>query len=627
LVVLAPYFSAAVAAQPRDQQPSPRTIHTTRRDQFAAERDDLTRRWNRFANLRLFSFVVALGCAAGGIWWDQRWLFIVAAALLVLFGGLVRHHLLLGRARREAMLRVQISNDALLRIDRAWDKLPQRHTYAPDPDHPFAGDLDLFGHASVLHLLDTAKTPLGEQTLRDWLLAPASPATLRERQAAVRELAPLIDWREELTLRALLHTAPDQNPEPFLQWAEGERWLSRQRFVVIGGRISVVLFWVTLAAQFLGLISFPLCLLFLAAIILINQRYGTTANEVIASAATQHQALLQYASLLQHVSEADFEAPLLRDLQKRLGGTGQPAHEQIHRLHRLTTFWIPNSSIGHLPFQLASLWDLQLLDVLERWQAQNGRLVRAWLTSMAEIEALVALAGLAHDQPGWTFPTLDDQRDTLTASGIGHPLLQDDVRVVNDVEVGPPGTFLLVTGSNMSGKSTLLRSLGVNIVLAGAGGPACASNLALPPLRLWTSVRVQDSLERGISFFMAELQRLKQIVDVARDTKPDDPRLFYLLDEILQGTNTAERQIAARRIIRFLVDQGAIGAVSTHDLTLAEGPELTPAARPIHFAETVSRDGEGPPMTFDYKIRPGLATSTNALRLMELIGFDLPTSR
>jgi DNA mismatch repair ATPase MutS len=244
---------------------------------------------------------------------------------------------------------------------------------------------------------------------------------------------------------------------------------------------------------------------------------------------------------------------------------------------------------------------------------------------MAEAEALTALAGLAFDQPGWSFPEIDEQADMLVAHGIGHPLLADDVRVTNDVDVGPTGTFLLVTGSNMSGKSTLLRSLGVNIVLAGAGSVVCATDLRLPPVRLWTSVRVQDSLERGISFFMAELQRLKQIVDAARDSQPDDPRLFYLLDEILQGTNTAERQIAARRIIRFLVDKGAIGAVSTHDLTLAEGPELTPAARPIHFSEIVSRDGEGPPMTFDYKIRPGLATTTNALRLMELIGFDLPT--
>jgi DNA mismatch repair ATPase MutS len=315
----------------------------------------------------------------------------------------------------------------------------------------------------------------------------------------------------------------------------------------------------------------------------------------------------------------------LRALQARLNASGHPAHAQIGRLHRLTTFWIPNSSIGHWPLQIISLWDLQLLDMLERWQAQNGQFARDWLAAMAEVEALAALAGLTFDQPDWTFPNIDEKCDRLTARGIGHPLLADDLRVVNDVEVGPPGSFLLVTGSNMSGKSTLLRSLGVNIVLAGAGSAVCASELRLPPVRLWTSVRVQDSLERGISFFMAELQRLKQIVDAARDAAPDDPRLFYLLDEILQGTNTAERQIAARRIIHFLVDQGAIGAVSTHDLTLAEGPELTPAARPVHFSETVSRDREGPPMTFDYKIRPGLATTTNALRLMELIGFDLPT--
>jgi hypothetical protein len=624
-----------------NEPPTPRTTHTTRRDQFAGERDELTQRWNRFANLRLFSFLAAVACAVSGIWWDQRWLFVVAAACLVLFVGLVRHHLMLGRARQAAILRVQISDEALLRLDRAWDKLPQRHTYVPDPDHPFAGDLDLVGHASVLHLLDSAKTPVGEDTLRDWLISPAPLSVVRERQAAVRELTPLLDWREELSLRALLHTSTDRDPAPFLEWAEGETppgggrwpagteggsWLSEQRIIVTAGRVSVVLLWVTLVAQFLGLLSLPLSLIFLAANILINQRYSTTANEVIAGAATQHAALLQYASLLQHIEETPFEANLLRDLQTRLGATGHPAHEQIHRLHRLTTFWVPNGSIGHLPLQLATLWDLQLLDLLERWQAQNGRFVREWLAIMAEAEALAALAGLAHDQPGWTFPSIDEQRNTLTATGIGHPLLQDDVRVVNDVEVGPSGTFLLVTGSNMSGKSTLLRSLGVNIVLAGAGGPVCAAELTLPPVRLWTSVRVQDSLERGISFFMAELQRLKQIVDAARDSKPGEQRVFYLLDEILQGTNTAERQIAARRIIRFLVDQGAIGAVSTHDLTLAEGPELTPAARAVHFSETVSRDGEGPPMTFDYKIRPGLATTTNALRLMELIGFDLPTS-
>lgn len=602
---------------------APQAIHAARRARFIAERDELDRRWNQFANFRLLTFIAAAAAAAGGIW-EARWLFAVALTLFVVFFALVRRHILLGRARRAAILRVQISDEALLRHDRAWDKLPQRHAFLSDPGHPFAADLDLFGHASVLHLLDTAKTPMAEQALREWLLAPASLEAIRERQPAVQELAPLIDWREELTLRTLVSTSPDQDPEPLLAWAEGERWLTNQRFVVLAGRVSVGLFWVMLAAHISGLVSLPLWLPFLAANILLNNRYGTIANEQIASAAAQHTALLQYAALLRHIADAEFTAPRLRALQARLAASGHPAHEQIHRLHRLTTFWIPNSSIGHWPLQIASLWDLQLLDRLEHWQAQNGRFVRDWLATMAEVEALTALAGLAFDQPSWSFPDIDDQTGVLSARDVGHPLLADEVRVVNDVQVGPPGSFLLVTGSNMSGKSTLLRALGVNIVLAGAGSAVCATELRLPPVRLWTSVRVQDSLERGISFFMAELQRLKQIVDAARETRPGDPRLFYLLDEILQGTNTVERQIAARRIIRLLVDQGAIGAVSTHDLTLAEGPELTSAARAVHFSETVSRDGEGPPMTFDYKIRPGLATTTNALRLMELIGFDLP---
>jgi DNA mismatch repair ATPase MutS len=246
---------------------------------------------------------------------------------------------------------------------------------------------------------------------------------------------------------------------------------------------------------------------------------------------------------------------------------------------------------------------------------------------LGQAEALAALATLAHDNPEWVFPTLEPAADTLEAQGLGHPLLPAANRVVNDVAVGPPGTFLLVTGSNMSGKSTLLRAIGVNAVLAGAGGPVCARSLQLPPVALWTTVRVQDSLERGVSFFMAELQRLKLVVDAAREQRErGGPRVFYLLDEILQGTNTVERQIAARRIIAFLVSTGAIGAVSTHDLALADAPELAGSVRPVHFTDIVGDGVDRPVMSFDYRLRPGVATTTNALRLMELVGLDLDGS-
>jgi DNA mismatch repair ATPase MutS len=229
------------------------------------------------------------------------------------------------------------------------------------------------------------------------------------------------------------------------------------------------------------------------------------------------------------------------------------------------------------------------------------------------------------DQPGWTTPRVEPSSGMLKAAALGHPLIPDDRRKVNDVEVGPAGTILLITGSNMSGKSTLLRAIGLNAVLAQAGAPACAAAFEMPPADLHSSIRVQDSLELGLSYFMAALARLKQIVDAALrpgsghlDQDPTPARvLLYLLDEVLQGTNSVERGIAVRAVVRHLLDARAIGVMTTHDLALADEEPLKSAARLAHFTEQVHADGS---MTFDYRLRPGLATSTNALRLMQLIG-------
>jgi DNA mismatch repair ATPase MutS len=264
-----------------------------------------------------------------------------------------------------------------------------------------------------------------------------------------------------------------------------------------------------------------------------------------------------------------------------------------------------------------------VLWLLERWQRDAGPRARVWLAALGQIEALAAIATLLFDNPRWVFPTLWDQ-PVLSAHDLGHPLLPQHVRVGNDVTLGPPGDFLLITGSNMSGKSTLLRSIGVNAVLAQAGGPVCAAEMQLGSLSLATSMRVQDSLEQGVSYFMAELQRLKLIVELAEQVRAEGSRtLLFLLDEILHGTNTTERQIAARLIIRHLLDQGATGAVSTHDLALADAPDLANNSTTVHFTEQFTRGSNGLAMHFDYKLRPGVATSTNALKLMEMIGLPV----
>ena len=276
-----------------------------------------------------------------------------------------------------------------------------------------------------------------------------------------------------------------------------------------------------------------------------------------------------------------------------------------------------------LVLQLLLLWDFHVLWLVEHWQRTQGGNVRQWFQALGDLETLMSLSQLAHDNPVWAFPSVDGHASQLHALELGHPLLADDVRVANDVDVGPPETFLLVTGSNMSGKSTLLRAIGLNVILAQAGGPVCARSMNLPPLTVQTSMRIRDSLTAGVSFFLAELKRLKEIVDQADALRQStDRRLLYLLDEILLGTNSRDRQIAVVRVLSHVLHSGALGAISTHDLGLADCPELHDACRPVHFTETLHGAGAERPMTFDFKLRPGIATSTNALKLVEMVGLD-----
>jgi DNA mismatch repair ATPase MutS len=332
------------------------------------------------------------------------------------------------------------------------------------------------------------------------------------------------------------------------------------------------------------------------------------------------QALSRYAGLFEHAVAAPAASACLRNLRQRLEADGHSAPQCMRRLNRILGFADMRQGAASLHFviQALTLWDFHVAFALDRWREHVGRHVRDWIVALAELDVLTSLGTVAFDNPSWCTPQFTSTA-LLAATALGHPLLPDDRRVSNDVEIGPPGTVLVITGSNMSGKSTLLRAIGLNAVLAQAGAPACAGSLRLPPSDLEASIRVQDSLELGMSYFMAALARLKGIVDAAE--KPRSGRvLLYLLDEILQGTNSAERSIAVRGIVRHLLQAGAIGAMTTHDLAVVSERPLDKAARLVHFTELVDEAGK---MSFDYRLRPGLATSRNALRLMQLVGIEL----
>ncbi|HEX6203645.1 MAG TPA: DNA mismatch repair protein MutS [Thermoanaerobaculia bacterium] len=636
---------------------APAESYQSRARRFAGEEARLARRsralsWARLAAAAavvLFLFLGLLSAAA-----PPGWVWLGAAGGGVAFAALaLAHDRVIRRQQRWGEL-AALNEEGLARMARRWDDLPPGPGAADAPEPAaalpaFVRDLDLFGRRSLARLLGTARTPVGRRTVVRWLLAPAPPDEVRRRQAAVAELAPALDFRQRLEAAGLASGVPvdprEASPpaggavgrlagrlgrrssrrEPgdlarFLAWAEGEPWLLRRPVLLWAARLLPVVAFALILAAVAGAVPWSLAALALVVNLVVAWTAAGRIGERLDAVAAGADDLAAYAGALAVAEEGRFAAERLRELAAEL--EGEPPSGALSRLARRVQIADARHGSFHVITQSLLLWDVHALWLLERWQVGPGRRVRRWLAALGELEALAALAALAHDEPEWTLARIaEDGAPRLTARALAHPLLPGTARVANDVAVGPPGTFLLVTGSNMSGKSTLLRALGVNVVLAQAGGPACAAELELPPLALGTSVIVEDSLGDGVSFFMAELLRLKEVVDLAERAPAEGRTLLFLLDEVLRGTNNRERREALRRVIAHLVARGAIGAVSTHDLELGDLPEIAEAAVPVHFRETVHPPGsEGPPMSFDHLLRPGPATTTNALRLLEAVG-------
>ena len=623
----------------------PRAIYAQREAEASRSADRWRTRFDTVARLRmgvtlvLAAVVVAYLTAPGA----QMLLIAVSVALMVSFMVLVVRH---ARVRRQEIWYrelAQVALEARHRRLRRWGEFADSGP-EPPPDHPYADDLDVFGHASLHVLLGTTCTRPGADMLTDWLLASAPPEIVKRRQHATRELAPAIDFRDEL--QAMGRIAGPVEPKQLkflLEWAESPTWLLPKRSLRWLA-IALPVFLIATASLHIFAIVPYLWILPTAVAIGVIRRYTSRIHDDFTRTSSGESGLRRYHTLVAHVAAGRFEDPLLAELRESLVGGGEapaesgvpaesgaPAESEaparsLERLFRLVELSNVRYNQLHYPLNVLTLWDIHVLVRLERWKNRHGAALRGWMTALGRADALSALAGLAHAHPDWAFPEIADGRPDgsprLEATGLGHPLLAPEIAIRNDVSLGPPGSLLLVTGSNMSGKSTLLRAIGANVILAGAGGPVCAEAMALPVADLRTSMRIRDSLEEGISYFMAELKRLKAVCDAASGA--NERPVLYLLDEILQGTNTAERQIAARRILRHLLDQRAIGAVTTHDLTLADAEDLKERAVLVHFRESLEESKDGPPIAFDYQLRPGIATSTNALRLMEIMGLAVP---
>jgi hypothetical protein len=610
---------------------------------WTARHAAIARRSATVSRARIATFLGGAALVWWGAWFGHEWAELAGAAAFAAFACLAALHANVLNAEAVANAGVQWNEARVARIRRDWSALPA----TPPPDgidiaaHPYAGDLDLFGHASIATWLGPAATPDGSRRLWQSLLAPVSLETICERQHAMDDLAPRREWRESLAVEGLLLHASAEELKAFVEWAESSASAISRAMRIIAPALTLAL-WVLLVPFLHSVIAaYPLpaalgqdpnvlidawiehwptmwWLLPMAIGVFLTYRYERMVHRAFDRAGLGERSLPRYASILALVCREAWTAPLLANGQARLRRGGDPP-AIINRLARRSQ-WSELHSVPllHFPIQALTLWDFHVLHALERWRETHGGQVRGWLDALGEIDAVAVLAAVRGDEPDWAVPDVTPSAAALEAGALGHPLIAPERRVSNDVAIGPQGTLLLVTGSNMAGKSTLLRAVGANAVLAQAGAPVCAASFRMPPADLCTSVRIEDSLERGLSYFMASLARLKMIVDAA-DHRPDGRLLLYLLDELLQGTNSAERALAVLAVVRHLLRAHAIGAMTTHDLALASAPPLSTAAQLVHFSEQVHPDGS---MTFDYRLRPGLATSTNALRLMQLIGID-----
>ena len=481
--------------------------------------------------------------------------------------------------------------------------------------HAYAGDLDLFGTASLFELLNTTRTEIGELTLADWLRAPAPLTEVRARQAAIDELRPRLDFKEDVAV--LASESPVGRTGLLASWAASPpvRFAPALRIALaacalITIALAALVYRDRLAPEWL--FGWLFVETGFAAI------WRRPFHRVLHAIETPERDLGLLAGLLARIESEPFSAPRLAELHHALLTRGVPPSRRIAQLRRLVSWLDSTHNLMFAPIAFVLLLRQQLAIAIDRWHAAYGAVVAEWLRAVGDVETLNALATFAYERPDDPFPELADEGPVYDAEGLGHPLIAAGVGVRNEVRLGSGGgpRVIIVSGSNMSGKSTLLRSVGVSVVLGLAGAPVTARRLRLSPLVLGATLHIEDSLQAGHSRFFAEILRIRTIADAARGPVP----LLFLLDEILHGTNSHDRRIGAEGIVRALIGFGAIGLVTTHDLALTELPaRLAGAAVNMHFEDRLE-DGK---MIFDYRMRPGVVEHSNALALMRAIGLDV----
>jgi hypothetical protein len=581
----------------------------------AREKDLLQKKtilsWARFLSL-VASFILLWQLWPSGI--------IIAFGSFVFLFGLFLFIVVKDLRNKEEIantrLLIQLSEQEIKILDHHFLTLPDGQSLQP-ANHPYSNDLDIFGKASLYQYTNRTASEQGQQLFANWLLYPANPESILQRQEAAKELSAHTAWRHQFRAYGITNPLTVQAENKIGNWLSAKNKFAAQllwkiiRFGIPAIAITVLILFITDTIQ-VSLFYPLLLLLFMiaSAISKIIKPYYQQLDKIVPELETLQNSI-------RWIEKSSFTTPLLQQLKTNLANQNSTASSSIKNLKSiLERFDYRFNPLVHVPLNTFFLWDLQQMIALEKWRSRNTHTIAVWFRTLAEAEALTSIATLAFNHPDWSYPVLSNEPAVFTGDDLGHPLIPSNKRVVNSFSTTGQKQLSLITGSNMAGKSTFLRTIGINITLAMAGAPVCARRMNISPVKVISTMRVNDNLEENTSTFYAELKKLKEIIEAVNNHE----QVFLLLDEILRGTNSADRHTGSKALIRQLMKENAVGMIATHDLELAKLESDFPGhLHNYHFDVQVQNEE----LYFDYKIKKGVCTSMNASLLMKKIGIEI----
>ena len=566
--------------------------------------------------LRLLAFILA----AIGLWWSISQggsiYYLVPTAFLAIFLFLVRKHASVDDEIKNLERLIQVNESEIMVLQHSFTHLPDGEEFKP-ASHEYANDLDIFGRASIFQYINRCNSEQGKKLLAAWLLRPASNDTIIERQNSVKELASDFEWRHQLQAYGTAKMITFKTQEQIERWLrEPLKFLNKTHWSVLRFILPAISFTILglSLAEIISIQAFLLLILLMFVVSLAVSRLVIPEHNKVNKVAPELQTL---STSVRWIEKGNYQSKLYSNLKSNFIKDGVETSATIKKLKNiLERMDIRLNPVVFLPLNTFVFWDLQQVISLERWKNDNKRNIGEWFNTLAEIESISSLASLSFNNPDWAFASMSEEHGIVVGENAGHPLIAKNKRVLNSFSTEASPGISLITGSNMAGKSTFLRTIGVNMVIALTGGPVCATGFQVSNMKVYSSMRVNDNLEENTSTFYAELKKLKEIIDAVNR----EEKAYLLLDEILRGTNSADRQTGSRALIRQLVNHDAVGLVATHDLELTKlATEFPNKLHNYHFDVQVA----GEELYFDYKLKNGICESMNASLLMKKIGIEI----